>query len=379
MPNINVTMKDIKSILISEIEKYLVFNGWSIVGERRTVFDYIKNYKKYDESIILPLPKNNEIINYNESIFNLIKILSSVEQKTPLELINDIVEISNDIIRMKVISISDYNRSIPLDIAANEIDALKRLFIYSASSEDKPRPFFEIPTPIGINHGNYCQFGHTFEGSFGFTINSPLSIDTKQYTFEPEKIEKTFERKVVERIANGFISIKRAIESRNVDEIVNTFEIGMNSKMCDAIIDMTNKSSNIVNFSLNWSPMIKVSKKCDEVNKFKISPDTVEIVKDASAKLKTVEPFNDTIVGRIITLHSNKSPFTDEEFPRIAIVKHFYENRPIEVKLELTREQYKAAWSAHGNGATIKAIGKLYRRGNTWRMIEVKIFDILHA
>ena len=372
-------MRDIKSILISEIEKYLVYKGWTVAGERRTVFDYVKDYHEYDETIVIPIPKNGNIINYNESIFNILKIISSVEKKTPKELINDIVEISNDIVRMKVISINEYNRSIPLDIAANEIDALKRLFIYSASSEEKPRPFFEIPTTIGINHGNHCQFGHTFEGSFGFTINSPLSIDTKQYTFEPEKIEKTFERKVIERIASGFLSIKKAYETHDSDEIVNTFENGMNSRMCDAIVDMSNKSTNIIDFSLGWSPMIEVSNIYNDINQLKIGPEAIEIVKDASAKLKTVEPFKDTIIGRIVTLHSNKSPFTDEEFPRIAIVKHFYQDRPIEVKLELTREQYKKAWTAHGDGATIKALGKLYRRGNTWRMIEVEDFGVLHA
>jgi len=379
MSNIKLSSKDISLFTLDELCKYLRFFGFSKQSERKNTFEYQKYFTEFDETINLLVPKTFEIVNYYESVFSIFEVISSIEHIEVKEIINKIVAVSNDIIRMQLINIKNNSRSIPLDIAAEEVESLSRLIIYGASSEEKARPFFEKPTTIGINHGNQCQFGHTFEGSFGFSVNSPLIDDYTQLTFEKETIKPPFERKVIERIATGFLNTQNALKVKSINPIVDDFENGFNSRMCDAIIDMSTENANILKFSIEWSPQVETKLEFKSINEIYLKPDSIELLKDASKALKTVEPFDDTIIGRIITLHSNKSPFLEEEFPRVAVIRHTFENHPIDVKLELNMEQYKKAYIAHGEGSTIKATGKIFRKGNTWRMIDIVSIDIFHS
>lgn len=378
MSDITSFKEKIHSFSLSELNKYLRYLGFSKTDDIKNSIQFEKYYSEFNETIKIPVPKNEEILNYNESVFNVLMIISSLHNTDFQNIVSNIISVSNDTLRMRLLNVQNMTRSIPLDIAANEIDALKRLFIYGASSEDKARPFFEKPTTIGINHGNQCHFGHTFEGSFGFLINSPIVDDYTQITFEPEEIEIPFERKVLERIAIGLNNTITALDEQSIDPIINNFEYGFNSRMCDAIIEMSNENCNNLVFDIKWSPQIQPTKEY-HFNDFIFKPDSFELLKDASRHLKTVEPFDDIVIGRIVTLHSNKIPFLDEDTLRVAIIKHYYDEKPIEVKLELTMDQYKTAYIAHGDGSTVRATGKLYRKGNSWRMIDINRFEIFYS
>jgi hypothetical protein len=377
--NNSISEKEARSFSIPELEKYLRFIGFSRTNEKKNTVEYEKYFNEYNELVKIPVPKASNIINYYESVFNVFSMLKSLLNLNHKDLISSIVQVSNDTIKLRLLNLHDYSRSIPLDIAYNEISALKKLLIYGASSEERPRPFFDKPTTIGKNHGNYCQFGHTFEGSFGFTINSPISEDYTQLTFEEEPtISPPFERRVIERVVNGLINTEIAVKERSTDPLVDNFEFGLNSRMCDAIVEMSNEHLNQLQFDISWSPQISTKEEYKNINGIFIKPEAIEIIKDASVKMKTIEPFQDSIIGKIITLHSSKSPFSGEDFPRTAFIKHFFENRPIEVKLELSQEQYRKAYDAHGKGIPIKVEGKIFRRGNTWRMYEIESIEFIH-
>ena len=293
--------------------------------------------------------------------------------------------INHDILRVRVLNPGEFHFSLPLDVAASGIQALEKLFLYAASSEVKARPSFERPLLKGFQHAQQCQFGHTFEGSFGFTINTPINLpenpqlslpDQPHLTNDDLTPEKTFERKVTERIIQGLIDIDKALETRDVYAIVDNFEYGLNSKMCTSLIDLSAEKSKEVEFAIEWSPKIKPSIQVLAFSRIILDNIAVDVLKDAAKKLTDIAPFDDTIIGSIVTLHSNEFPFSDEDIPRTAIIKHEIENRIIQVKLELDKKGYETVYKAHGKGETVKATGKLYKKGNTWRMVDITNVDI---
>jgi hypothetical protein len=370
--------RDLSLFSLVDVQRFLEKENWKLIEKSSKAYIYHGPKSDSGRPLEFILPLSEDKVDYFQRINDLIILISELKEIDVRKVINLISLTSHDILQMRILNPGEFKFSIPLDVASKEIDALKRLFTFSACSEEMARPYFDYPSTIGINHANQCQFGHTFEGSFGFTINSPIISDYSQlYLFEEHK-EIPFERKVMERIVNGFLYTQSAIHDNDISVIVDNFETGFNARMCDALIDISMEKSKSVEFTVNWSYQINPSENITSFKSIVLSEKSYDLLKDASDELKKVEPFEDIIIGKIITLHSNKSPFSDEKFPRTAIVKHTYEGRSIEVKLELTKDQYKIVYQAHGDGKTVKINGKLFKKGSIWRMIEISILSFFN-
>jgi hypothetical protein len=376
----NLTKRDLSTFSLLDVKRYLKDEKWHIIDQSPKAIIFEGPQTDSGNPLIFKLPASEENSDYFERIRDIVNILAAIKETQPHIIINQIALMNNDILRVRVLNPGENKFSIPLDIAASEIEALKTLFIYAATSEVKPRPSFDRPLSNGVKYANQCQFGHTFEGSFGFTINSPIKLAdyTQMSLFEQELVEIPFERKVMERIADGFLDIEKAYEKNDINIIVENFENGLNSKMCDSLIALSIEKSKQIEYSVEWSPRINPSKKIDNFSNIIVEEPKLEIIEEASKKLKFVEPFDEILIGPIITLHSNKEPFSDEEFTRSAIIKHEFEGRKIDVKLELDKNGYEVAYNAHGEGKTVQVEGSLFKKGATWRMINIRKIDTFH-
>jgi hypothetical protein len=374
----DLSKRDLAAFDLENLKNYLKKSDWTQVDEAGRTCIFKGPTSDTGRPILLPIPRFADNTDYDQRILDALRVLSVIENVGLKTLIQNIATISNDILRMRVINPGEYKNSIPLDVAATEIDALKKMFLFGATAEATPRPYFDLPNTIGKNHVKRCQFGHTFEGSFGFTINSPIVADFSQLPLFEEAKEIPFERRVMERIISGFENVKKTIETRETKHIVDNFETGLNSRMCEAIVELSMENTKEIEFSLDWSYSLKPNRDLSSFVKIQLKPENYDLVKEAADQLKSVEPFNDIIIGPIVTLHSNKQPFIDENFKRTAVIKHLFEGRKIDVTLELDRSGYEVAYEAHGAGKTVRAVGKIFRKGVQWRMIDIKSISIFH-
>jgi hypothetical protein len=370
--------RDLSLFNLLDIQRFLENENWHLIEKSTKALIYQGFKTDSDKTIEIILPSSETNYDYYERISDFINLISNLKEIDAHKVINLISLTSHDILQMRIMNPGEHHFSLPLDVAATEVNALKSLFTYSACSEENARPYFDYPSTAGINHANQCQFGHTFEGSFGFTINSPIISDYSQLHLFGEKKQAPFERKVMERIINGFLITQTAIEKEDASIIVDNFETGFNSRMCDALVDISMEKTKNVEFKISWSYQIPPQEDINKFDNIVFNEKSYEMLQFASEELKKVEPFEDTIIGKIVTLHLNKSPFSDEDFPRTAIVKHQYEGRSIEVKLELSKEGYKKVYQAHGEGKTVKIIGNLFKKGSTWRMIDISNIELLY-
>ena len=372
--------RNLSNFSLRDVQRYLTNENWSILDKTSKAIVFSGPKTDSGRSIVFRLPTSEENTDYFERISDLINIFSSIKNTDQQEIISQISLMNHDILRVRILNPGDFKFSIPLDVAASEVEALKVLFVYAASSEVKPRPFFDRPLSNGIKYANQCQFGHTFGGSFGFTINTPINLpDHLQLSLFDNSIEIPFERKVTERIVQGFINIDKAIETQDINVIVDNFENGLNSKMCESLIELSIEKSKHIEFAIEWSPRLKPSKQISHFSTITLEEPTLEVIEEAAKKLKYVEPFKEVVIGPIVTLHSIKEPFSDEEFTRTAIIKHDLDGRRIEVKLELNKSGYEVAYKAHGEGKTVYVEGRLFKKGSTWRMIDITDIKIFYT
>ena len=166
-----ISKRDILSFSLLDVKGYLANEHWEILGNTSTSIVFSGPKTDSGRNIIFRLPSSEENVDYIERVSDLVKIFSALKKIDQKEIIRQISLINHDIFRARILNPGISNCSISLDVAAAEVQALKNLFLYAASAEVTPRPSFDRPASKGIAYVNQCQFGHTFEGSFGFTMN----------------------------------------------------------------------------------------------------------------------------------------------------------------------------------------------------------------
>jgi hypothetical protein len=375
----NPRKNDYLNISIFDIERFMEDKGWS---QREHPNHKIKLYvgpeNDNGKPIELFLPNGTSFLDYSSRIEDTIKVLSIVHNIDPEKILEIITTVSHDVLLLRIPDTGLYNNSISLSYAFKNISALRKLFVFSASSEKRSLPFFDRPLSIGEAHADLCQFGHTFQGSFGLTINSPIISDYSQLNFFNQYEEIPFERRVLERIVRGLNLLDQSVLEDDGDILVNNFDIGLNSRMCESLMELSDKTESILELFINWSEKINLSDDLRNKTKWELNESTYKVLEYAKEELSKIEPFKETVVGKIVTLHASKSPLSDENFKRHAIVEHEYEGKKINVKLELDKNGYQVAYDAHGKGLPIKVVGEIFRKGNNWRIVDFENISIVH-
>jgi hypothetical protein len=86
-------------------------------------------------------------------------------------------------------------------------------------------------------------------------------------------------------------------------------EQGSNANMCDALVDLLEKTTDRLKFEIAWSPEWHPPSDVLEINAFAMKPSTTELVRDAAGTLRRVETArNYTVVGKVIRLKSEHNP-----------------------------------------------------------------------
>jgi len=310
-------------INLSHLVNYLEDTGWIIQEHKNKRFHRFSQDLSAGQSIIIILPKDDKAIDINHRISDAIETLSSYEEKEPLDLVKSIIAVHKDRFNIHLSKGTDIT-SIDFDDAIQVIEGIRRLILYSASSEQKPKPYFAQPRSNAKKFIKDCKFGHTSRGSFGFTIESP--INSRSALAEP------FSRRVIERIIKGLNDVQEAVFDEDV--VKRNSDDGLNANMCSALLQIMNCSRGNVEYSVKWSPELEVSSEIDEMSKVSLGYNATEYLQYAYRQLfPSDETKRVTVKGKVV-LMSAESIYEEEdsdEHPHIIIVESDYNGRNIKI------------------------------------------------
>ncbi|WP_444956997.1 hypothetical protein [Microbulbifer sp. ZKSA002] len=361
----------LRAVKVQNILSYLNQNGW--VRDPDLALEKLYLFKgpisDSGKPLELRIPKRSNFIDFYDRIADAVNLISLVAGIPAKQVIADIKSCFLDTLGLRVLNTGNYEDSLSIEDAYKDVIGLRNLIIYSACSEKQPSKHFDTPTAIGHKHSNSCRFGHTFRGSFGFTIESPLM--SEQPT-NHQLIEPPFERRVIERIARGLSITKTASNKGNPDILVESYEKAFNSKMCEALLQF---SKSEVEFSFGWSKEVSLSNDITRGKKYLLNEEDFKVLNYAASKLKEVDPVETIVMGKIINLHCTTSP-EEEKNNRSIIIKHNHEDRLIEVKAVLNRTNYVNACRAHSSGQVVSITGDLERKGAQWEVLNITKFEI---
>lgn len=364
--------------------RFLFANGWSIKGDSDK---YTLLANDVDgEPFEFILAKNEHITEWQKTVSDVIISYSDYFAKGVDEIIFAISSVRHDVLRSKISDRMVRNETIDLDTAVEYVSGLKNLMISAAAAEVRQEQTVLRAPQQAAEYGKSCRFGHTFRGSFGFVVESPMIIEAQDvnpvFFDATTDVMEPFERKVIKRLAKGFSAIDHAFVDQDTSLLINGYEEGCNANVLDALLELHKAAKfSRVAFEFAWSPELPNREIIPDFG-FSLGSDKIELLETASRELKQeVKPEREVIFGYVTDLHNDAGLESDNIFndDRKVVVKLYnapeYKGRKLHIPLP--KESYQQAIDAHKNGIEITAEGKMVKQGRHWYLLDTDKFKIL--
>lgn len=346
----------------SYLQLYIESIGWDLHFEDESQRVFYKKDSPYSQIII---PKDRNSKDYNYAIAEAINIIAEIINKTVVEVYNNLLNLSYDVIRFPIDDIS----AISLGSLASIISEIKKLFIYSIWSMYEPKNYYiNKPSNEISNRIKETKVGYTEKGSYVIPILLPISIDSVLDKIPtPRKIANHF----IKTINNISIASKKAFDDDDYSYFINNINSGINANICDALASIHKETNSNIKIVSTLSPII--------IDNF-IKHESVilekkynNILSEASEKLKECEEIDFNESGYVIKLEC-----LPEGTEGTVTMNFLSESGLKKVKFDLDRERYNnVAVEAHHSASKIAISGKLIQKGNTLKINNITNIEII--
>jgi hypothetical protein len=288
-----------------------------------------------------------------------------------------------DALKARSFRIVGHDDSLPLDVASDWIYKMRQLAASSAYTEQDPRPYFEKTGSAGSGFASHCRFGHTFTGSFGVTIESPVQ-ENPVIPSLGDRVGLPFERRVFQRIARGLQILGQAIAEDNIENLANSYAVGLNANMCRCLSEAFEAvEGRRIEYVFEWSSLVPPDKDVDQLSPFVFDGRAYEFSLATALQLEqNEEQGEETIEGKIYQLKSRSGGGRsgDELLPGDQIISMSWqrEGRPsATIRVPLSPVDYQRACDAHRDDKLIQITGKPRRNGKFWSLSSAYGFRVL--
>lgn len=323
-----------------------------------------------DIKVAFPTDANGP--DYLSRVERVVDLLSKLEQRSPAAIARSIRAIGFDAIYSRLPDAAVRADTVSFLTAAEHVATLKTALVNTAMTEVRPVSHFDHPLKAATDYAETCRFGHTFRGSFGFTVESPVAPNTFPALLPDVQPALPFERRVVMRFARGLRAVQRASAADDLSILLDGPEQGFGANAYEAAADLIDASivGLILDFSFSpeWVPPADIP----EQTRVELMPIHAELAREAGRALRnrlTPEPVE--ILGTVVGLRSEQIPqLLEPKGSRVLTIK-WTSSRHGEIRttVRVSAEDYLLALQAHEKGQPIRVRGTLeYRRG--WTLVD---------
>jgi hypothetical protein len=356
---------------LRDITDYLRATGWTrIKYQNRRLAVYAKELQAGELPAIVALPDKPSYSDFAARMLEAIQRLAEVEETTPDDVYQKIQSVGQDSIRLRLRYPSA--TVVPsLEVTTSFLQGVRDLIVYAACMEQEARPYFTQPFRIGREQVERCLFDHTFHGSFGFSIKSPLPPVVQLHL---PGFGSPLERRIVERITRGLRSAELAKEKQRSEEISDHYMSGLNGNMCKAVLEMLEELPDTpVEYDVRWSVSLRPADDVERFTPIVLDKEVSSYLRDAARYLETTLPdleYDKTIEGKVISLS-----IENQIERQVTLQADGYGK----VSFLLDASDYATACDAHRDNLVVMVTGILQRNsrgGELWTLLSPRSFQV---
>ena len=362
------------SITAASIDRYLQLNGWA-----RNLNFANRNMMVYTNENCHPktlaIPASEEYEDFYVILRNAIETLEKIEKRSANEIIKDVTTTFVDRLEFRIISEITEDGKIPLEYAAECVEGLKDLILYSVCAEQSARPICYRATDYSKALLNKFKLAQTEKGSFILNVDiQVVDENNEQMVLDECAVPLPFEHKVVERIGRAISQVDAIVNNqRPLTETAETaFETGITANMCDALLKMrpvsdADKVSTTIRYASSLTNRTGQLERIEmRTNHFLVIDELAKIYRDKVA-------VQDASLTGIIRSLAKKTD-VDGDLQTIRLYTT-YDGTSRTVTIALSDEQYRIACDAHRDGLEVEVSGELDMSERYWVMRNVTHFS----
>ncbi|MBB1226016.1 hypothetical protein [Pantoea pleuroti] len=351
-----------KFVATAEFGKYLTLNGWDLTINKVGAFAIWESNEKSEYEILQPL--NTSASDFSRRVIDLIEVLSKVQNKSIDKIISELNEISDDIIRIRVIHDDVKHGTIPFIDGVELFVKSKELLTSAARSLLKTQKgYYGGKAPKVVNdYFNSLKLSQTEVGSYVLKVESPIFFPNNS---QDDHCVEPFGRSVSNRIIHSIIKLDEAItsfkENKNHKYFEEVVRYGVGASLCSAIIGLSGFNKNrSVEISIQPSPYADTNNL--QSKSVIIYSNDIPIIEEAQGYYLdryTIKNYN--LVGKVIKLVRE----TDSGDGIATISEQITPSnaKKRNVECSLTELLYNQAIEAHGKSSTLDLTGNLIVSG----------------
>jgi len=372
-----------------ELEIYAEFQGWvrAVPNDQRCQIYRSPDNDDFGKPIVLVLPKRGEIHMVDQHLEAAVHLLARYYDMDEVGLAKDIFNSKSDIIKNRVPNSKP--DSISVETARR---VLSTLFNVGGDAQRIEKTLVLQSKNKLPDFGKMSRLGHTFPGSFGFTVFTPLPREVQGdlgtvITNGQDRPLVPFERRVIERVAREVMAIETATEANDIEPIVGEAltSDALSRRVCDAMSGLWTKGEHLeLEYAFEWSPRWKPSpdvvvKKSPVI----LTPKSKQVLVDASKHLQQQERPNQirqVIRGLVSDLHKVPGEYakTDKDKKKLITIMWEPVARQIQrVQVELPPDDYQKAVRAHDAEQVVQIEGFLRRKSPFYELKEPSVLTTL--
>lgn len=371
------------SITPNRLSAFLSRKGWQRLNHPNTKLIVFEGESLViEQAVTVVFPSDSTFTDYYSRLNDTLRLLSKHLGIPFSKVIYYISHWNRDVMRIRIQAEVNEDQLLPFSNAADIINKYKDFVAFAACTEAEPKRFYGRVSKTGKEFADNCKFGHTFVGSFGITIESPIPLEP-QLPLPGFPVSRPFHRAVTERIATGYINLNDAVLKEDPSIIVKNHRNGFSGNMCEILTNVYDSTDGReVNHSIIWASELTPPEHLENPT-VRMTEKSYEILKNAAADLQKVdEPEEDkTVIGIITQLKSKVPPVETIEFTgatrTIVINWEIEKQTPINIHIQIPLDEYRKACDAHKNGRKIKVIGKPEKHGKYWYLVEHHSFIVI--
>ena len=376
------------TVSLSDLRSFLRVRGW----ERQSTDDeweiFTLQLPGMDNEARVALPRDPRTDTalrkrrVAQSVKGAIETVAGLFEEDPEEVAATIRGEDRDVLRIRF-PVVDGTSSLSLIDVTKHLEQLKSLVAYATAALEDPSPYHSAYRGRMREMTKHFQFGHTFAGSFGLSIENPITT-TPQHLRQffddrspsPDVQVDPFEHRVMERIARALVQISQASDDGGVDRLVEGYKEGVNANICESLASSLERVSGGITYEFHWSPRVEVPPELEDARTVRLSPRTVPMLKQASEQLREREPEEVEVVGRVVQLSSREpTRLGSEKSIRVEVMEGGGPDEPETVIADLGTDAYHTAIRAHENEEFVRVRGRLTRSGNFWHLADAHSFE----
>lgn len=385
-----------ETVPIELLRRYLLANGWRLseppptsaqpeldatsrfpargffenrAGGKRSVDVFVLSEKGSDD-IELIVPRDRTASDFDRRLQGAISTLSQFEERESDQIVASVRSIGFDVVRSSIPNDLVVDDAIYLANATDYINGMRDLLASTATTEIRPLPFFGRVSKEAAEYSDKCHFAHTYRGSFGFTIESPIRPNATQTLFGVDPTPP-FERRVIQRLASGIQQICEAVRVGDLRPVIEGVRTGFSANGCERFAGVVRATAySGMSFAFSFSPEWSIPERLRTASEFVVGPTHVEVARAAADSLRgSPVELPTQVFGRVVRLQNEADPSDIEATTgerEISVLHASKDYGDMHLRITLSPADYLLAVEAHRQGRPVRISGTLVHRGRSW-------------